>query len=99
MQSLLYKDKKRRVLYKNFEEKKYILNYFNNNLKLNTAIREKAYKKKIKFPRNSSNTRARNRCVITNRPRAVYKKFKFSRLIFRKLALQGEIPGIKKITW
>ena len=99
MKSLLHKDKKRRKLYKNYEEKKYLLNYFNNNLTLNKTIREKSYKYLISCPRNSSITRARNRCVITNRPRAVYKKFKFSRLVFRKLALQGDIPGIRKATW
>ena len=99
MKSLLHKDKKRRKLYKNYEEKKYILNYLNNNLTLNKAIREKSYKILLSFPRNSSSTRARNRCVLTNRPRAVYKKFKFSRLVFRKLALQGDIPGIRKATW
>ena len=99
MKSLLHKDKKRRKLCKNYEEKKYILNYFNNNLMLDKTIREKSYKILTDFPRNSSNTRVRNRCVITNRPRAVYKKFKFSRLVFRKLALQGNIPGIRKATW
>ena len=51
------------------------------------------------MPRNSSVTRVRNRCVLTNRPRAVYKKFKFSRIQLRNLALEGDIPGIRKATW
>ena len=99
MQSLLYKDQKRRKLYLKYEEKKYLLKYIQNNLNIDRTVREAAYYQLISLPRNSSHTRVRNRCVITNRPRAVYKKFKFSRLIFRNLALQGEIPGISKATW
>ena len=99
MQSLLHKDKKRRKLYSKYEKQKYILKYIQNNLNLNKTIRIKAYEKLISLPRDSSITRVRNRCVLTNRPRAVYQKFKFSRLMFRKLALQGEIPGIRKATW
>ena len=99
MQSLLHKDKKRRKLYIQYEKKKIILKYIQNNLNLNKAIRAKAYEKLRSLPRDSSITRVRNRCVLTNRPRAVYQKFKFSRLMFRKLALQGEIPGIRKATW
>lgn len=99
MQSLLHKDKKRRKLYNKYEKQKYILKYIQNNLNLNKTIRIKAYEKLISLPRDSSITRVRNRCVLTNRPRAVYQKFKFSRLMFRKLALQGEIPGIRKATW
>ena len=52
-----------------------------------------------KLPRNSSPIRLRNRCVITGRPRAYSRKFGISRLVFREMALRGEIPGIKKATW
>tara|TARA_B100001142_G_scaffold300436_1_gene325208 strand:+ start:32757 stop:33056 length:300 start_codon:yes stop_codon:yes gene_type:complete len=99
MQSLLFKDKKRRKLFIHYEEKKYILKYIQNNMNISKTIREKAYKKHLRMPRNSSVTRVRNRCVLTNRPRAVYKKFKFSRIQLRNLALEGEIPGIRKATW
>jgi ribosomal protein S14 len=99
MQSLFYKDQKRRRIFNQYEEKKYILKYIQKNLNIHTSIREKAYRKLSAFPRNSSLTRVRNRCVLTNRPRAVYKKFKFSRIQFRNLALQGDIPGMRKATW
>jgi ribosomal protein S14 len=99
MQSLLFKDKKRRQLFIKYEEKKYILKYIQNNLNISKTIRERAYTKYLQMPNNSSLTRVRNRCVLTNRPRAVYKKFKFSRIQFRNLALEGEIPGVRKATW
>jgi small subunit ribosomal protein S14 len=44
-------------------------------------------------------TRAYNRCELCGRVRAYYRKFKICRLCFRKLALQGEIPGVRKASW
>ena len=46
-----------------------------------------------KLPRNSSKTRVRNRCLVTGRPRAYYRKFKMSRIALRDLASTGMIPG------
>jgi len=52
-----------------------------------------------KLPRNSSPTRIRNRCELTGRPRAVYRKFKLSRIKLRELASNGQIPGMVKSSW
>lgn len=52
-----------------------------------------------KLPRNSSPVRLRNRCSITGRPRAYYRKFGLCRNQFRLLALEGKIPGIRKASW
>lgn len=52
-----------------------------------------------KLPRNSSPTRVRNRCTATGRGRGVYKKFGLCRNVFRQLALEGKIPGIRKASW
>lgn len=52
-----------------------------------------------KLPRNSSASRVRNRCTITGRGRGVYKKFGLCRNVFRQLALEGKIPGIRKASW
>ena len=52
-----------------------------------------------KLPRNSSPTRVRSRCTATGRGRAVYKKFGLCRNVFRQLALEGKIPGIRKASW
>lgn len=51
------------------------------------------------LPRNSMSVRTHNRCLISGRPRGYYRKFGISRLVFREMALKGEIPGIKKASW
>jgi small subunit ribosomal protein S14 len=52
-----------------------------------------------KLPRDASPIRVRNRCAMTGRPRAVYRKFGIARTAFRDLALQGQIPGVVKSSW
>lgn len=52
-----------------------------------------------KLPRNGSATRVRNRCEVTGRPRAYYRKFKMSRIALRDLASDGQIPGVVKSSW
>jgi small subunit ribosomal protein S14 len=51
------------------------------------------------LPRNSSRVRQRNRCELTGRPRAVYRKFKIARNKLRELASKGQIPGLVKSSW
>ncbi len=51
------------------------------------------------LPRNSSKVRIRNRCVLTGRPRAFYRKLKMSRIALRELANAGQIPGMVKSSW
>ncbi|MBT3584277.1 MAG: 30S ribosomal protein S14 [Halobacteriovoraceae bacterium] len=51
------------------------------------------------LPRNSNPNRVRNRCEVTGRPRSFYRAFRVSRLVFRRMALQGLIPGITKSSW
>ncbi|KAF6574134.1 30S ribosomal protein S14 [Paenibacillus sp. SEL3] len=52
-----------------------------------------------KLPRDSSPTRLKSRCELTGRPRGYLRKFKLSRIAFRELAHQGQIPGITKSSW
>lgn len=52
-----------------------------------------------KLPRDSSATRQKNRCAVSGRPRGYLGKFKVSRIVFRDLALKGQIPGITKSSW
>ncbi len=61
--------------------------------------REGAMVRLQKMPRNSSATRVRNRCAVTGRPRAFYRKFGLSRIALRELALEGYLPGIIKASW
>jgi small subunit ribosomal protein S14 len=51
------------------------------------------------LPKSSSRIRIRPRCFKTGRPRAVLKRFNLSRIVFREMALRGEIPGITKASW
>ncbi len=52
-----------------------------------------------KLPKNSSPVRVRNRCSVTGRGRGVYRKFMLCRNVFRQMALEGKIPGIRKASW
>ena len=51
------------------------------------------------LPRNSAQVRVRNRCELSGRPRAYYRKFKLSRIALRELASTGQIPGMVKSSW
>ncbi len=55
--------------------------------------------KLAELPRNSSPTRVRNRCEVTGRPRAYYRKLKMSRIALRELGSKGLIPGLVKSSW
>ncbi len=52
-----------------------------------------------RLPRNSSPVRVRSRCMVTGRGRGVLRKFGLCRNVFRQLALEGKIPGIRKASW
>lgn len=49
--------------------------------------------------RNGSKVRVLNRCLVSGRPKAVYRKFRVSRLVLRELAHQGMVPGMRKASW
>jgi small subunit ribosomal protein S14 len=55
--------------------------------------------KLAQLPRNSAPSRVRNRCELTGRPRAYYRKLKMSRIALRELASRGQIPGMIKSSW
>ncbi|HIV66033.1 MAG TPA: type Z 30S ribosomal protein S14 [Candidatus Mailhella excrementigallinarum] len=58
-----------------------------------TSLEVKA-RRKAKF-----STRAYNRCPICGRPRAYLRRFGLCRICFRKMALAGELPGVRKSSW
>ena len=70
-----------------------------NNKDLAVEERFKATLALAKLPRDSSATRLHNRCLVTGRPRAYYRKFKMSRIALRDLASIGQIPGMVKSSW
>jgi small subunit ribosomal protein S14 len=69
------------------------------NMKLSDEERALAQKKLQSLSRWTSDCQVRTRCEITGRPRGNYRKFGLSRLAFRKLALDGKLPGVTKASW
>ena len=70
-----------------------------NDENLSLEERFDARLKLAAMPRNSSPTRFRNRCELTGRPRAFYRKMRMSRIALRELGSQGQIPGLVKSSW
>jgi len=52
-----------------------------------------------KLPKNASPVRLHNRCKLTGRPKGYIRQFGVSRVIFREMANNGLIPGVKKASW
>lgn len=93
---------------KNNRRRKLTAQYANKRAKLKVASKDstktltermQASMKLAELPRNSSKTRIRNRCEVTGRPRAYYRKLRMSRNQLRELASQGLIPGMVKASW
>ena len=97
--SSIQRNLKRIRMEKKFSNKRKKLKAIVNNKKLPLAERFQAQLKLSKLPRNSSKIRIRNRCEITGRPHAVYRKLKISRIALRELASSGKIPGMVKSSW
>lgn len=84
---------------KQFASKRDALKAIANDENLPLEERFAARLKLAKLPRNSSKVRIRNRCMLTGRPRAYYRKLKMSRIALRELAAAGQIPGMVKSSW
>jgi ribosomal protein S14 len=82
----ILKDRRHRIIYFYYERRRKVLLSLVHNLMLTSKIRLNAYRALINIPRQSSITQRRNRCTLTGRSRAIYRRFGLSRLIFRKLA-------------
>jgi small subunit ribosomal protein S14 len=97
--SMIEREKKRQKLVDKFASKRAALKEQIRDPELKLSDRVKLSMKLAKLPRNSSATRLRNRCEITGRPRAYYRKLKMSRIALRDLASAGQIPGMVKSSW
>ena len=97
--SSVEKNRRREALVKKYAAKRAKLKAMTVDDKLSPEERFAARIKLAELPRNSSPTRIRNRCEMTGRPRAVYRKFKLSRLALRQLASLGALPGVVKSSW
>ena len=97
--SSIEKNKRRRDLVKKFSGKRERLLTVANDESRSMEERFEARLKLAELPRNANPTRIRNRCEITGRPRAYYRKLGMSRIALRELGSKGLIPGLVKSSW
>jgi small subunit ribosomal protein S14 len=90
---------KRAKLVKKFAAKRAQLKRAVIDEKLSFEERMQAQAKLQSLPRDSSPVRQRNRCVLTGRPRGVYRKFGLSRTKLREATMRGDVPGLRKASW
>ena len=97
--SAINRNNKRRKMVAQFAERRATLKNAANDESLSMEERFQARLKLAELPRNSARVRIRNRCEITGRPRAYYRKLKVSRIALRELGSAGMIPGLVKSSW
>lgn len=93
---------KRAMVERNLKREKVVDKYAAKRAELKEKARKgdrEAILELSKLPRNASPTRLRNRCQINGRPRGFMREFGISRVMFRQLAGEGAIPGVKKSSW
>lgn len=97
--SAVERNRKRERMAKQYAAKRASLKAIARDQELPVEERFAAQLKLAALPRNSAPSRVRNRCEITGRPRAFYRKLRMSRIALRDLASQGMIPGMVKSSW
>ena len=97
--SMVERELKRQRMVTKYASKRAALKEVAYNQDLPVEERFKAQLKLAALPRNSSATRLHNRCQLTGRPHAYYRKLKMSRIALRDLGSNGEIPGMTKSSW
>lgn len=97
--SSINKNEKRRALAKKYAGRYAKLKAAAKDTSLGESERMIARLKMAEVPRNGNPTRIRNRCELTGRPRAYYRKFRLCRIQLRDLANKGLIPGVVKSSW
>lgn len=95
----LQRNKKRREMVARFAKKRAEVKARATDKKATLEDRFAAQLELAKLPRNSSKSRIRNRCGLTGRPRAYYRKFNLSRIALRDLGSIGQLPGLTKSSW
>jgi small subunit ribosomal protein S14 len=97
--SSINKNERRKKLVAQYAPKFAKLRAIANDAKADDGDRFEARLKMSALPRNANPTRIRNRCELTGRSRAYYRKFRLSRVMLRDLANKGLIPGVTKSSW
>jgi len=97
--SAVEKNNRRRKMSARFAAKRAALKAVIHDKDLPAEERFAAVMKLDALPKNASPIRVRNRCEISGRPRAFYRKFRISRIALRDMASLGLIPGVVKSSW
>ncbi|MBM4181820.1 MAG: 30S ribosomal protein S14 [Betaproteobacteria bacterium] len=97
--ALINREDKRRKMVKKYAAKRAELKAIIQDVKRDDAERMDARLKLQSLPRDASESRLRNRCQLTGRPRGVFRKFGLCRNMIREIAMKGEIPGVVKASW
>ena len=97
--SQVLRDKKREKLIKKYAARRAELRQKVSDPNVDAETRLEAVIQLAKLPRNSCPTRLTRRCELTGRSKAVYRKFGLCRMMFRDLALRGDLPGVTKSSW
>lgn len=97
--SAIEKNKRRVNLVARYAAKRAELKAIANDEDVSGEERFNARLKLAELPRNSAKIRIRNRCEVSGRPRAFYRKLKMSRIALRELGSKGLIPGLVKSSW
>ena len=97
--SSIEKNNRRRRMAKKYAGKRARLKAITQDQSVSMEERFTAQLKLAQLPRNSAANRVRNRCEVTGRPRAFYRKLRMSRLALRELSNLGLIPGMVKSSW
>ena len=97
--AMVEREKKRQRMVQKFAARRAALKEIAADTNRPMEERFKANLKLAQLPRNSSETRLHNRCQLSGRPKAYYRKLKLSRIALRDLASKGQIPGMVKSSW
>jgi small subunit ribosomal protein S14 len=97
--SAVNRNERVKQLVKQYAGKREALKAVANDESLPLEERFEARLKLSELPRNSSKVRIRNRCEVTGRPRAYYRKLRMSRIALRELGSAGLVPGLVKSSW
>jgi small subunit ribosomal protein S14 len=97
--SQLNRDNKRKALIAKYADRRAELRTRLNDPSVSIEEKLKVQEAFAKLPRNSCPTRLNNRCNVSGRSKAYYKKFGVSRIALRELALTGQLPGVRKSSW
>lgn len=97
--SIIAREHKRELIVKKYAAKRQRLKAIIKNPRSTPEERLAAQATLSALPRDANPVRLRNRCMLTGRPRGVYRKFGLSRSMLRIYAMRGDVPGLVKASW